>query len=222
MLSVVIPVYREPNILEFRQRLVSALVHITKEWEIIWCVGDPLTYQQLCGVGSCLPEKVIYEQDRGLGRAISLGFKNVSPSSEWILTMDSDLQQLPEEIPKLWNMTLRDCNEEVCYDIVIGSKELNDSRGLSKRLLSKALYWAIRHRRGIAVRDMGSNFRLYRRWIVRRLPAYPPAGYQFMQWSLIEAHGQGANIVEVPTTFAPRTAGKSKMSMWRELRERLL
>src|SRR6266567_8502887 len=116
MISCVIPVYQEPNILEFRKRLFRALNRdgMPYQREIIWSIGDVSDFVQLTNV-TLVGEKIIYEPDRGLGRALKLGFRAVNPSSEWILTMDSDLQQLPEEIPLLWKFA------DGRYDIVIGA-----------------------------------------------------------------------------------------------------
>jgi len=222
MITAVIPVYNEPKVLEFRARLIHALnnlPYMAGYWDIVWVVGDPQAFAQLENAsGGC--ERIIYEKDRGLGRALTLGFRAVDPSSEWVLTMDSDLQQLPEEIPALWEVFLEDNDTP---DIIIGAKGIFDSRGRTKRLVSKIFYWALRTLHGVKVRDMGSNFRLYRRWVRRQLPLEEaPSGFKFMQWALFKAWDIGANVIEIPTTFTERTAGKSKMSLWRELRERLL
>ncbi len=231
MISAVVAVYNEPDVLEFRQRLVHVIANLPAlvgGYEIVWVVGDPLSLAQLI---ACIPrngsEKVLYERDRGLGRALTLGMQ--AAVGDWILTMDSDLQQLPEELPRLWKEASEQyCGSPSCHypvDMIIGAKGGVDSRGRFKRLASKALYKMYRTRYGgLKVRDMGSNFRLYRAWIARNALDFSsaPNGYEFLQWSLVEAWRSGAVIVEVPTTFAVRKTGRSKMSIRREIKERFL
>ncbi len=219
MISAIIPAFNEEGcIIEFANRLETALKDLDEQFEIIFMVGGTdSTYALLVDWRKNRSNVwIIYEKERGLGTAIVKGFAYLHRMSEWVLTMDSDLQQLPEEIYKLWN-------RRAYSDVVIGSKGELDSRSFFKRVISKLLYRMYRYTHDIQVRDMGSNFRLYWRKVIKALPLKDaPPGYQFQQWSLLQIWKAGFGILEVPTTFNPRMTGKSKLSMWHELYERFI
>jgi polyisoprenyl-phosphate glycosyltransferase len=134
-ISVVIPVYKAESCLqELYNRLKATLEPVTKDFEIIMvedCGGD----------GSWEIMKTIRETDsrvkiiqlmRNFGQhnALMCGFQFVS--GEYVVTLDDDLQNPPEEIPKLLNKI------EEGYDIVYGiytSKQHNLFRNLGSSMI---------------------------------------------------------------------------------------
>lgn len=114
-ISVVVPVYGCPNaIQELHQRLVNTLKGMDKKYEII-LVDD-------CdGMGSWNEIEKVAEKDKnvkaiqftknfGQGRAITAGVHYAH--GEWIITMDCDLQDAPENIPLLYERAMKG------YDVV--------------------------------------------------------------------------------------------------------
>ena len=135
-LSVVIPVYGCKNALrELYNRLVISLKKITEDYEII-LVNDNCpqnsweVIEQICKEDN----KVIgIEMSRNFGqmKAILAGLDN--STGDYIVVMDCDLQDKPEEIIKLYNKL----NEG--YDIVFARRE-NRKDKKSKILISKIFY----------------------------------------------------------------------------------
>ena len=221
MISAIVPAYNEEGcIIEFAARLYISLKTLKEPFEIIFMVGGTDNTHSLLVDWreklECSNIWIIYEKERGLGTAITKGIAFIHRHADWTLTIDADLQQLPEEIRLLWK-------RRHFADLIIGSKGKIDSRKWYKRVLSKLLYGLYRYTHGIPIRDMGSNFRLYSRTLLTYLPLEEaPLGYKFQQWAILKAWSAGFEIIEVPTTFNPRTTGTSKLSIWSEVWERLI
>jgi dolichol-phosphate mannosyltransferase len=127
--------------------------------------------------------------------------------------MDADLSHPPEAIPGLLQ-TLRDPR----VNMAIGSRFVPGGRvdlrwplhrrlnSLVARLLARPL---------TPVRDMMSGFFAVRRSELR-LGGLAPVGYK-IALELIVRHGW-RNVVEVPITFADRTAGRTKLSVAEQIR----
>lgn len=101
--------------------------------------------------------------NKGKGAALKTGFKSVN-GQDIIITMDSDGQHNPEDIPKLINPIL---NGEA--DIVNGSRYINGSdeetpfyRRIGQKILDKATYF----NSGINISDSQSGFRAFARHTV--------------------------------------------------------
>ncbi len=208
MISAIVPCYNEAeNILSFAVRLDRALWRLHEAYEMIFMVGGTdNTY-------SILHEWrrnrsniwIIYDKDRGLGTAIKKGLSFVHRDSTRILTMDSDLQQLPEEIHKL---------TEQSGDCIIGGKR-TDSRSFTKKLVSKMTNWFVGKVYHTGISDHSSNFRVYDREAIRAVQSQLVSkDYQIMPEILIRMKRAGyGRFAQVNVTFAKRAGGKSKMRM---------
>lgn len=111
-------------------------------------------------------EVIKHLSNMGKGAALKTGFKAVN-GHDIIITMDSDGQHNPEDIPKLIDPIL---NEEA--DIVNGSRYINDRcketpfyRRIGQKMLDKATYF----NSGINMSDSQSGFRAFAR---HTLPAF--------------------------------------------------
>ncbi len=136
-ISVVIPVYGcRAALLELYRRLTETLTGMEKEYEII-LVNDNCpqnsweVIQDICTKDSRV---VGIEMSRNFGQiqAITAGLDY--SRGDWVVVMDCDLQDKPEEIPNLYQTAL-----EHDYDAVFARRaERHDS--FFKVLVSKAFY----------------------------------------------------------------------------------
>ncbi|HQP31636.1 MAG TPA: glycosyltransferase family 2 protein, partial [Deltaproteobacteria bacterium] len=101
-ISVVIPVYNEEKVLpRLFERLVPVMEGLKRPYEVV-LVDDGSTDQSLAILKSHAGEKIhVVELTRNYGQhaAVFAGFE--SSSGEIVITMDADLQNPPEEIPRL-------------------------------------------------------------------------------------------------------------------------
>ena len=125
-ISVVIPVYGCKDALgELHKRLTETLSNMTKKYEII-LVNDACPQDSWSIIENlCHKDRHVkgIELSRNFGqmKAILAGLDNAC--GEWIVVMDCDLQDRPEEIPNLYKKALEG------YDVVFARrKERQDSR----------------------------------------------------------------------------------------------
>src|SRR5262245_1949819 len=119
-LSVVIPVYNEgQSIPALQNHLVNALEHLARDWEIVF-VNDGSndgSAQILNKIASADPRIKIVHLRRNFGQTAAIMAGIDYSRGEIIVTMDSDLQNDPNDIPALLTKL------EEGYDVVSGWRE---------------------------------------------------------------------------------------------------
>lgn len=120
-LSIVAPVYneQEATLVALADRVGKALEGITTDYEII-LVDDGSrseTWSAICSVGRTRPQVTALRFSRNFGQhpAISAGVDHAS--GEWVIVMDSDLQDRPEVIPLLYRKA------QDGYDVVFVNRQ---------------------------------------------------------------------------------------------------
>jgi glycosyltransferase involved in cell wall biosynthesis len=126
---------------------------------------------------------------------------------ERIITMDSDLQDDPDEIPRMLA-----CLDEG-FDLVSGWKR-DRKDPLSKRIPSKIANAITSRSTGLYLRDMNSGFKAYRRECAKHLTIYG----DLHRYIPVIAHLAGYNVTEIPVTHHERRYGSSKYGVERLLR----
>ena len=117
-----------------------------------------------------------------------------------VVTMDGDLQNEPEDIPKLVAAV------EGGADVASGRRAArNDSWG--RTLPSRLINGMLRRFTGVSISDFGCAFNAYRRTAVE--PVLPAIGKQKFTKALVLS--AGASVVEVDVGHAPRS-GASRYS----------
>ena len=167
-LSVVIPVYRSQATLpELHRRLVAALEPVVSAFEIILvedCGGDD-SWQVIKQLA--LKDKRV----RGITLARNYGQHNAllcgirAADGELIVTIDDDLQNPPEEIPRLLSML------EEGHDVVYGSP-INETHGFFRNQASRITKLALQGAMGMESASKVSAFRIFRTRLRDAFEAY--------------------------------------------------
>src|SRR5581483_6398525 len=201
--SVVIPVYNEAENLEaLFARLTAVLDRLKEPYEIIF-VDDgsrDTSGAYLRQFHRRRPREVrIIELNGNFGQhmAIMAAFERVR--GEMVITLDADLQNPPEEIPKLIKAI------EAGHDVVGGyRRERQDN--VFRRYASRLLNYVRERTTRIHMSDQGCMLRAYRRHVVDTIAAsgesstfIPALAFSF-----------AANPIEVEVEHAARAAGQSK------------
>jgi len=205
MISIVIPVYNEEaNLARLMERLTPVMRNMGKKYEIIF-VDDGSSDKSLSILKSFTtqPEVKVLELTKNYGQhaAIFSGFSVVK--GDMIVTMDADLQNPPEEIPKLVKAM-----EEGNYDVV-GTirKERKDS--IFRTFPSRIINIIARKITGVHMTDWGCMLRVYRRSIVRHMidcreqSTFIPALATYF----------AKHVTEIEVAHEERYAGESHYSM---------
>lgn len=207
-LSVVAPVYNEEgNLHELYRRLREALDPIDERWELL-LVDDgsrDRSYEIMRELHEEDPRVAAIKFSRNFGHHIAMTAGLDKADGEYVIMMDSDLQDRPEEIPRLYEALHA---EDV--DIVIADRR-NKKFGPLKRLNSW-LFHAIM-RRLFQGEFVGGVFRIMRRRVVlevRRCREHDRLLVGLIDWT-------GFTQYAIPVEHAERRAGETSYSLRKQL-----
>ncbi|MBV9821874.1 MAG: glycosyltransferase family 2 protein [Actinobacteria bacterium] len=146
-----------------------------------------------------------FRSNFGKAAALSAGFAEAR--GEILITLDADMQDDPNELPRLL-ATL-----EGGYDLVTGYKR-DRKDPLGKRLPSKVFNRATGMVTGLKLNDHNSGFRVGRREVYDVVPLYG----ELHRYVPALAHANGFKVTEVPVNHRPRLHGVSKYGLERYAR----
>jgi len=162
MISVVIPVYKAENCLdELYVRLKAALDSVSPDFEILLvedCGGDN-SWQEIERLAAVDPRVRGIQFSRNFGQhyGITAGLDHCH--GDWVVVMDCDLQDRPEEIPRLY------AKAQEGYDIVLAKRGARHDP-LLKRMTSKLFYKIFSYLADIEYDGASGNFRIMSRKVV--------------------------------------------------------
>lgn len=106
-----------------------------------------------------------FQLNYGKSQALNAAFKEVE--GDVVITMDADLQDNPEEIPKLYQMV-----KEEGYDLVSGWKKKRFDSKIRKNLPSKLFNAAARKTSGLKLHDFNCGLKAYRLEVIKNVDVY--------------------------------------------------
>lgn len=186
-LSLVIPVYNEQeNLRELITRCLATCDEIGKPYEII--LVDDGSHDRSTEIITEAAERddshvagIFLNRNYGQHAAVMAGLS--TSCGEVVVTLDADLQNPPEEIPRLLERIETGCD-------VVGSVRLNRQDSLFRRLSSRLVNKAVQKATGVMMHDYGCMLRAYRRPIVD---------------AMLQCHERSTFIPVLANTFANRT-----------------
>lgn len=174
-ISVVIPEYRgEKMVSELVARLIQSISTITDSFEIILVNDASPDDTWLAIERECDKDKRVkgLNLSRNFGQhyAITAGLNYAK--GDWVVVMDCDLQDRPEEIPKLYNKA------QEGYDIVYARRAHRKDSGFKK--LSSALHHSLLNWLSGARTDRAiANFGIYKQIVVSEFNKMPERARAF-------------------------------------------
>ena len=211
--SAVIPVHNEEeSILPLYNRLKAVLDGLGEPYEIIF-VDDASTdtgLTKLETLRSAAPQLVIlaHKTRRGQSAALQTGFD--AARGELIITLDGDLQNDPEDIPKL----LEKIKEG--YDVVCGWRK-NRKDPLVRKISSRVANAARKLVLGETIHDVGCSLRVFKREVLEKITL----GGEDHRFFTAFAAKYGFRVGEAEVHHTPRQYGHSKYDTWKRFRKGL-
>ncbi|KAF1369558.1 undecaprenyl-phosphate 4-deoxy-4-formamido-L-arabinose transferase [Yokenella regensburgei] len=206
--SVVIPVYNEQESLpELIRRTDTACATLGRDYEIL-LVDDGSSDDsaqmlvEAAEVEGSHVVAVLLNRNYGQHSAIMAGFSHVT--GDLIITLDADLQNPPEEIPRLVEKA------DEGYDVV-GTVRQNRQDSVFRKSASKMINRLIQRTTGKAMGDYGCMLRAYRRHIIDAMLNC----HERSTFIPILANTFARRAVEIPVLHAEREFGDSKYSFMR-------
>ncbi|UUC51323.1 undecaprenyl-phosphate 4-deoxy-4-formamido-L-arabinose transferase [Pseudomonas citronellolis] len=206
--SVVIPVYNEQDSLpELLRRTDAACRQLGRAYEIVLVDdgsrdGSAELLQEAAEAPDSHVLAVILNRNYGQHAAIMAGFEQCR--GDLVITLDADLQNPPEEIPRLVEQAAKG------YDVV-GTVRGNRQDSALRRWPSKLINLAVQRSTGVAMSDYGCMLRAYRRGIVKAMLACRERS----TFIPILANSFARHTSEIVVGHAEREHGESKYGFLR-------
>lgn len=205
--SVVMPAYNEGGtISKVINSVGNAMKKIGISYNII-VVDDGSKDKTASEVKKTNAILVQHPYNKGYGAALKTGTK--AANSEYILFIDSDGQNNPNDIAKL-------LKEREKYDMIVGARPQDKIykafRGVGRKILNLVANFLAERK----IPDLNSGFRLVRRETVLEFMHILPNTFSFTTTITLSCLKSGHNVKYVPIDFRPRTAGKSTMKHFKD------
>ncbi len=204
MLSIVVPVFNEEESLPvFYKKLLLQISKFKVDFEVVFI--DDGSIDKSLSILKKLEEEnknirvFSFRKNLGKSEALTTGFRKAK--GDYVLTIDADLQDRPDQIEKLIEKSKEG------FDLVSGwRRDRRDS--LFKKISSKifntiaSIFW------GLKVNDLNCGLKLYKKEAAGSLVLYGGM-HRFIPLLL---HQDGFTTAEVPVVHDKRKLGKSKYS----------
>ncbi|HWA06991.1 MAG TPA: glycosyltransferase family 2 protein [Ignavibacteria bacterium] len=207
MITVVVPLYNEEDsLVELSVALKKVLDNMRCSWEVLF-IDDGSTdssYQKLQEIHrvnsrfKCLK----FKRNYGKSSALQEGFK--AAKGDYVITMDADLQDDPEEIPAL----IAKLNEG--FDLVSGWKKVRHDPFIKKHT-SKIFNGVTSMMVGLKLHDYNCGLKAYVRDVVKNVKVYG----EMHRYIPALAHLSGFKVTEMAVTHHERKYGKTKYGLSR-------
>ena len=208
-ISVVVPVYGCKGALhELHSRLTATLSAITDDYEII-LVNDKCpqgsweVIQEICARDTKV-KGIELSRNFGQARAITAGLDYCT--GEWVVVMDCDLQDKPEEIKKLYDKA------QEGYDIVFANRtDRKDSAG--KKFISRCFYKIYQFLSGNEYNYENNKYSISRKIVVDNFCRMRELHRDYA----IYIYWMGFNRISIDVETEPRKEGKSSYNLKRKI-----
>ena len=205
--SIVIPVYNESqNLSELVERVVKACGTLSIAWEFIMVDdGSRDNSRELIERAAKDNENIVgifLNRNYGQHNAILAGFSKIT--GNYIITLDADLQNPPEEIPKLVEKLTEG------YDVVAGKRVARDDSFFRKffSYLTNQLTAGVT---GVKMTDYGCMLRGYSRRVIDAIMQCNERS----TFIPVLANMFAKKTIEIDVAHSARTKGESKYSVFK-------
>lgn len=209
-ISLVLPVYNEEGSLhELHDELNRVLKHMGLRYEIIY-VDDgskDASSHLLQDLYDQNPEVKVVFLRRNFGQTAAIQAGIDKATGAIITLMDSDLQNDPNEIPRMY------ARMEEGLDLVSGWRKKRQDK-IIRRIPSIMANRLISAVTGVRLHDYGCTLKMYRREVLDHVRLYG----EMHRFIPVLAYAAGAKIDEMVVNHRARRFGKSKYTLWRTIK----
>jgi dolichol-phosphate mannosyltransferase len=204
LFSIVSPVYKAEKILpKLVERIEKSILSITQNFEIILVVdaSPDKSWQVIQDIAKQNPrvKGILFSRNFGQHRAITAGLDYAQ--GEWIVVMDCDLQDQPEEILHLYQKALEG------YEVVLARRH-NRQDSFFKRVFSKLFYKTLSFLTGIKHDPTVANFGIYHKKVIDVVKGMR----EHIRFFPVMVYWAGFTQTKLDVEHAAREEGKSSYS----------
>jgi glycosyltransferase involved in cell wall biosynthesis len=210
-LTIVVPVYNEPDNIGPTLHRLQAAVHVPAETLVVYDFDADTTVPVVRAMQAELPDVRLLRNDLGRGVLNAMKAGIGAARGEYVLITMADGSDEVELVDGMVELARGGA------DVVAASRYMKGGRQeggpLLKRTLSRlaglSLHWVGR----LPIHDATNNFKLYRRAFLDAVTIESKGGFELAIELSVKADLQGRRLAEVPTTWRDRTAGQSRFKL---------
>jgi len=211
LVSIIAPVYNEESVIEeFFNRTTLAADGLTNSYDFEFILVDDGSQDKTLSILKALssgdPRLRVVELRKNYGQTAALQAGMDLARGSILITMDSDLQHFPEEIPLFLEKL------EEGYDMVCGWRHQR-REGIVRRWPSRIANYIIHWITKVNIHDFGTTYRAYRSELVNDMRLYG----EFHRFIPALGASQGGRITEIPIKNIARPAGNGSYGIGRTL-----
>lgn len=206
--SIIIPVMNEEaNVKLLYRKIVEVMNEQAGSYEIIFIDDGSTdkTFEILKSLKLKDSNLKLIKFRRNFGQSAAMGAGFEYAFGNIVITLDGDLQNDPQDIPKLVDKL------NGGYDIVSGWRKNRKDRLIIRKLPSKVANRLIRYLTQIPLHDTGCSLKVYRKEIIKKICLYG----ELHRFIPALARFEGANIGEIVVRHHSRKFGQSKYDITR-------
>jgi glycosyltransferase involved in cell wall biosynthesis len=205
--SIVIPLRdEEQNVTPLHDELTGVFAQIGVSYEMI-LIDDGSTdgtFQNLAELQARDPLVRVIRFTRNFGQTAAFAAGFAHSRGQYIITLDGDLQNDPNDIPAMLTLARR-------KDIVSGWRRKRQDNFLTRHLPSAVANWLLGVVSGVRLHDNGCSLKVYRANVVKPL-RLRPGMHRYLP---ALASQLGGRVAEVEVNHRPRRHGRSKYGLSR-------
>lgn len=209
-LSIIIPVYHcESCLIDLIERLTNSITYFTSDYEIIFVndASPDTSWATLIHLTKKNPSIKLINLSRNFGQHAAITAGLAACKGDWVVVMDCDLQDLPEEIPNLYQKA------QEGYDIVLAERVVrNDS--FYKKMTSKFFYFILSYLTGTKQDTSVANFGIYKRNVIQEVLKMG----DYIKFLPLMVKWVGFRSCKLQVKHANRSEGSSSYSLLKLLR----
>ncbi len=215
--TIVVPVYNEGDNIKTTLAELDAKTTVDAETWLVYDSDEDSTLapaRELEGKTRIPFRLVKNKYGRGALNAIKTGLEDAK--GELVVVTMADLCDPPEVVNDMVAAAEREDADIVCASRYMkGGRQIGGPRfkGFLSHTAGRLLHWFAR----LPTHDPTNSFKLYRKSFLDQVKIESTGGFELGLELVVKAHLAGRRIVEVPTTWRDRVAGKSNFKLWKWL-----
>lgn len=207
-LSVIVPLYNEQDsVRPLYEAITRAVDPLQLDYEILFVddgsIDNTIPEAEKLALQDERLRIIKFRRNYGQTPAMAAGIDNAR--GKVLVTMDGDLQNDPDDIPRLL------AKLEEGYDIVVGWRHKRQDKLISRKIPSVIANRLIGKITGVPIRDNGCSLKAYRADVIKSIPLYSEM-HRFIPAMTSIA---GTRIAEIRVKHHARQFGESKYGLSR-------
>jgi len=210
-LSIVIPVYNEPDNIGPTLRRITSEVGTPHEILVVYDFEADTTVPVVRDLRAELPAVRLHHNEIGRGVLNAMKAGIAASTAPLVLITMADGSDEMDRVDEMVRLGQGGAAVVAASRYMKGGGQVGGP--LLKRLLSRAAGLSLHWLAGVSIHDATNNFKLYRRDFLDAVTIESTGGFELAIELTAKAARAGLPMAEVPTTWRDRTAGQSRFKL---------